>query len=162
MVNLRQPGDVAQILLSVLFLAIMIIACLWIVRPFVLGFARAATVVVATAFTLAFAETAVWSPRPAVLVMTLLLFLLFIIPIALLVNSPVDSSGPVIRAVTSGDMTLPDLAWLNSIPVVGAKLYSGWHSLLEMGGSALMAKVRPYIGTTTTGLWGRLRTSVAS
>lgn len=87
---------------------------------------------------------------PAVLVMTLLLFLLFIIPIALLVNSPVDSSGPVIRAVTSGDMTLPDLAWLNSIPVVGAKLYSGWHSLLEMGGSALMAKVRPYIGTTTT------------
>ncbi len=64
MVNLRQPGDVAQILLSVLFLAIMIIACLWIVRPFVLGFARAATVVVATAFTLAFAETAVWSPRP--------------------------------------------------------------------------------------------------
>ena len=94
--------------------------------------------------------------------MTLLLFLLFIIPIALLVNSPVDSSGPVIRAVTSGDMTLPDLAWLNSIPVVGAKLYSGWHSLLEMGGSALMAKVRPYIGTTTTGLWGRLRTLVAS
>ncbi len=32
--------------------------------------------------------------------MTLLLFLLFIIPIALLVNSLVDSSGPVIRAVT--------------------------------------------------------------
>ena len=48
MVNLRQPRDVAQILLSVLFLAIMIIACLWIVRPFVLGFAWAATVVVAT------------------------------------------------------------------------------------------------------------------
>jgi quinol-cytochrome oxidoreductase complex cytochrome b subunit len=48
MVNLRQPRDVAQILLSVLFLAIMIIACLWIVQPFVLGFAWAATVVVAT------------------------------------------------------------------------------------------------------------------
>ena len=48
MVNVRQPRDVAQILLSVLFLAIMIIACLWIVRPFVLGFAWAATVVVAT------------------------------------------------------------------------------------------------------------------
>jgi hypothetical protein len=48
MVNLRQPRDVAQILLSVLFLAIMIIACLWIVQPFVLGFAWASTVVVAT------------------------------------------------------------------------------------------------------------------
>lgn len=87
--------------------------------------------------------------------MTLLLFLLFIIPVALLVNSLVDSSGPVIRAVTSGDLTPPDLAWLNSIPVVGAKLYSGWHGLLEMGGSALMAKVHPYIGTTTTWFVGQ-------
>ncbi len=38
---------------------------------------------------------------------------------------------------------------------MGAKLYSGWHSLLEMGGSALMAKVRPYIGTTTTWFVGQ-------
>ncbi|WP_050393881.1 AI-2E family transporter YdiK, partial [Salmonella enterica] len=37
----------------------------------------------------------------------------------------------------------------NNIPLVGAKLYAGWHSLLDMGGSAIMAKVRPYIGTTT-------------
>lgn len=48
MVNVRQPGDVAQILLSVLFLAIMIVACLWIVQPFILGFAWAGTVVIAT------------------------------------------------------------------------------------------------------------------
>lgn len=40
--------DVAQILLSVLFLAIMIVACLWIVQPFILGFAWAGTVVIAT------------------------------------------------------------------------------------------------------------------
>ncbi len=33
----------------------------------------------------------------AVLVMTLLLFLLFVIPIALLVNSPVDNSAPLIK-----------------------------------------------------------------
>lgn len=94
-----------------------------------------------------------WGRRSlAVLVMTLLLVLLFIIPIALLVNSIVDGSGPLIHAVTAGDMTLPDLAWLNSIPLVGAKLYAAWHSLLDMGGAAIMAKVRPYIGTTTTGL----------
>ena len=145
MVNLRQPRDVAQILLSVLFLALMIIACLWIVQPFILGFAWAATVVVATWPLLLRLQKLLFGRRGlAVLVMTLLL-----------VNSLVDSSGPVIRAVTSGDLTLPDLAWLNSIPVVGAKLYSGWHSLLEMGGSALMAKVRPYIGTTTTWFVGQ-------
>ncbi len=83
---------------------------------------RAATVVVATWPLLLRLQKLLFGRRGlAVLVMTLLLFLLFIIPIALLVNSLVDSSGPVIRAVTSGDLTLPDLAWLNSIPVVGAK-----------------------------------------
>ena len=72
-----------------------------------------------------------------------------------MVNSIVDGSGPLIHAVTAGDMTLPDLAWLNSIPLVGAKLYGAWHSLLDMGGSAIMAKVRPYIGTTTTWFVGQ-------
>jgi predicted PurR-regulated permease PerM len=95
MVNLRQPRDVAQILLSVLFLAIMIIACLWIVQPFVLGFAWASTVVVATWPLLLRLQKLLFGRRGlAVLVMTLLLFLLFIIPIALLVNSLVD---PVAR-----------------------------------------------------------------
>ena len=98
----------------------MIIACLWIVRPFVLGFAGRDRRRRHRPLLLRLQKLLFGRRGPAVLVMTLLLFLLFIIPIALLVNSPVDSSGPVIRAVTSGDMTLPDLAWLNSIPVVGA------------------------------------------
>ena len=54
MVNVRQPRDVAQILLSVLFLAIMIVACLWIVQPFILGFAWAGIVT--------FAKDHVWPP----------------------------------------------------------------------------------------------------
>lgn len=133
MVNVRQPVDVAQILLSVLFLAIMIVACLWIVQPFILGFAWAGTVVIATAGIVTFAKIMFGRRSLAVLVMTLLLVMVFIIPIALLVNSIVDGSGPLIKAISSGDMTLPDLAWLNTIPVIGAKLYAGWHNLLDMG-----------------------------
>ena len=156
MVNLRQPRDVAQILLSVLFLAIMIVACLWIVQPFILGFAWAGTVVIATWPVLLRLQKIMFGRRSlAVLVMTLLLVMVFIIPIALLVNSIVDGSGPLIKAISSGDMTLPDLAWLNTIPVIGAKLYAGWHNLLDMGGTAIMAKVRPYIGTTTTWFVGQ-------
>jgi predicted PurR-regulated permease PerM len=86
--------------------------------------------------------------------MTLLLFLLFIIPIALLVNSLVD---PVARLFAPfqrrSDAAGSRLAEQHSGG--GRKLYSGWHSLLEMGGSALMAKVRPYIGTTTTWFVGQ-------
>lgn len=61
MVNVRQPRDVAQILLSVLFLAIMIVACLWIVQPFILGFAWAGTVVIAT-WPVLRCKDHVWSP----------------------------------------------------------------------------------------------------
>lgn len=156
MVNVRQPRDIAQVLLSVLFLAIMIVACLWIVQPFILGFAWAGTIVIATWPVLLRLQKLLWGRRSlAVLVMTLLLVLLFVIPVALLVNSIVDGSGPLIHAVTGGDMTLPDLAWLNSIPLVGAKLYAGWHNLLDMGGAAIMAKVRPYLGATTTWFVGQ-------
>ncbi len=97
----------------------------------------------------------------AVLVMTLLLVMVFIIPIALLVNSIVDGSGPLIKAISSGDMTLPDLARLNTIPVIGAKLYARLAQFAGYGGTAIMAKVRPYIGTTTTGSLGRRRISGA-
>ncbi|MGK4733962.1 AI-2E family transporter YdiK, partial [Salmonella enterica] len=41
MVNVRQPRDIAHVLLSVLLLAIMLVACLWLVQPFILGFAWA-------------------------------------------------------------------------------------------------------------------------
>ncbi|XTZ36713.1 AI-2E family transporter YdiK [Salmonella enterica] len=156
MVDQRQSRDVPQILLSVLFLAIMIIACLWVVRPFILGFAWAGTVVIATWPLLLCLQRLLFGRRSlAVVVMMILLILLFIIPIALLVNSLVDTSGPVIHAVTTGAMSPPDLAWLNSIPLIGSKLYTGWHNLLDMGGSAIVTKVRPYIGTTTTWFIGQ-------
>ncbi|MDR9963508.1 hypothetical protein KIF59_00655 [Enterobacter cloacae subsp. cloacae] len=75
-----------------LFLALMIIACLWIVQPFHTWFrlgrdgSRDLQPVLLRLQKLLFGRRGL-----AVLVMTLLLFLLFIIPIALLVNSLVDS-----------------------------------------------------------------------
>ncbi|WP_039058225.1 AI-2E family transporter YdiK [Enterobacter sp. Bisph1] len=156
MVDLRQSRDVPQIMLSVLFLALMIIACLWVVQPFILGFAWAGTVVIATWPLLLRLQYTLFGRRSlAVLVMMLLLILLFIIPVALLVNSLVDSGGPVVHAISTGAITPPDLAWLNSIPYVGGKLYAGWHNLLDMGGSAFMSRLRPYAGATTTWFVGQ-------
>ncbi|MBF3320893.1 AI-2E family transporter YdiK, partial [Leptospira borgpetersenii serovar Hardjo-bovis] len=80
MVKLRQPMDVPQILLSVLFLSVMIIACLWIVQPFILGFAWAGTVVIATWPLLLRLQKMLWGRRSlAVLVMVLILIMLFVI-----------------------------------------------------------------------------------
>lgn len=156
MVKNPQSVDVTQILLSVMFLLLMIIACLWIVQPFILGFAWAGTVVIATWPLLLRLQHLLWGRRGlAVLAMTLLLLILFIVPIALLVNSMVDNSGPLVKWATSGHMDLPKFEWLNAIPLVGDKLYGSWNTLVDSGGSAIMAKVRPYIGTTTTWFIGQ-------
>ncbi|WP_159871114.1 MULTISPECIES: AI-2E family transporter YdiK [unclassified Raoultella] len=156
MINDRQPRDIPQVLLSVLFLSLIIVSCLWVVQPFILSFAWAGTVVIATWPVLLRLQRLLFGKRAlAVLVMTVLLFLLFVIPIALLVNSLVDNSAPLIKMFTTGSVSLPDFAWLNSIPLIGGKLYSAWHGLLDMGGAAIMAKIRPYIGTTTTWFVGQ-------
>ncbi len=116
MINPHQPRDIPQILLSVLFLALIIISCLWVVQPFILSFAWAGTVVIATWPVLLRLQRVLFGKRLlAVLAMTLLLFLLFVIPIALLVNSLVDNSVPLIKLISSGNVTLPDFAWLNSV-----------------------------------------------
>ncbi len=78
----RQPRDVAQILLSVLFLAIMLWHVCGLFNPLfsalhgpVRGYRHLAGIVT-------FAKDHVWPPPLAVLVMTLLLVMVFIIPIA--------------------------------------------------------------------------------
>lgn len=153
----NQRVDIPRVLLSVLFLSIMIIACMWVVQPFILGFAWAGTVVIATWPVLLRLQRLLWGRRSlAVLVMTLLLTLLFVIPIALLVNSIVDNSGPVVNWATAGHMSPPELNWLRDIPLVGDKLWQSWHNLLQSGGRALMAKVQPYIGATTNWFVGQI------
>ncbi|STQ80311.1 putative inner membrane protein [Hafnia alvei] len=88
-----------------------------------------------------------WGKRwIAVLLMTLLLLLLFIIPIALVIGSLIDNSGPVLEWASSAkNWSIPDLLWLKSIPAVGHKLYNSWHSMLAGGGSIIIAKIQPYI-----------------
>ncbi len=40
--------DLPRIIFGVLFIAIMIVACFWVIQPFILGFAWAGMVVIAT------------------------------------------------------------------------------------------------------------------
>ncbi|WP_437611107.1 AI-2E family transporter YdiK [Erwinia sp. V71] len=150
MKNLQRGTDIPQMLFSLMFITIMIVACFWVVQPFILGFAWASMVVIATWPLMLKLQGWLWGRRVlAVTAMTLLLILLFIIPIALLVNSLIDNSAPVIAWATSGHIQLPQLQWLNDIPMVGQRLYRSYHKLLGGGGAALMTTIQPYIGRTT-------------
>ncbi|CAI0807916.1 putative inner membrane protein [Serratia proteamaculans] len=144
--------DLPRLIFGVMFIVIMIVACFWVVQPFILGFAWAGMVVIATWPLLIKLQRILWGRRSlAVIVMTLLLILLFILPISLLVSSVVDNSAPIVAwASTPGKLHIPDLAWLQSIPMIGDKIYTSYHTLVNAGGTALVAKVQPYFGQTAT------------
>lgn len=152
MYNSQHKYDLPRIMFGVLFVSLMIVACLWVVRPFILGFAWASMIVIATWPVLIKLQNIFWGKRwIAVLLMTMLLLLLFIIPIALVIGSLIDNSGPVLDWASSAkNWSVPDLLWLKSIPAVGHKLYNSWHSMLAGGGSIIIAKIQPYIGQTIT------------
>lgn len=146
----KKVWDLPQIVFSLMFIILMIVACFWVVQPFVLGFAWASMVVIATWPLMIKLQGLLWGRRSlAVIAMTLLLILLFVLPVSVLVNSLIDSSGPVIAWASAGHIQLPDMHWMNSIPLVGRKLFSAYHNLVQGGGSALMTKVQPYIGRTS-------------
>jgi len=150
MKNVYKGWDLPQIVFTLLFIGIAIIACFWVIQPFILGFAWASMVVIATWPLMIKLQGWLWGRRSlAVIAMTLLLLLVFIIPIALLVNSLLDNSAPVIALINSGHLAIPELKWLQNIPMVGDKLFSAWNTLVAGGGSAMLAKLQPYIGRTT-------------
>jgi len=150
MKNAQKDWDLPQIVFSLLFISLTIVACFWGVQPFILGFAWASMVVIATWPLMIKIQGLLWGRRGlAVLVMTLLLILVFIIPVAVLVNSLIENVPPLLSWLSSGHLQMPDLHWLRSIPLVGRKLYSAYHNLLAGGGSALITQVQPYIGRTT-------------
>ncbi|RYC43416.1 AI-2E family transporter YdiK [Pectobacterium zantedeschiae] len=146
--------DLARILFSLVFITIMIIACFWVVQPFILGFSWACMVVIATWPMLIKLQALLWGRRSlAVLVMTFLLILLFIVPIGILVSSVVDNSSALMSwGARQENFSPPTLEWLASIPLIGDKLFNSWQALLQSGGSGLFAKVQPYFGKTATWL----------
>lgn len=103
--------DLPKLMFGVIFIMGMIIASFWVIQPFVMGFAWAGMVVIATWPLLIRLEKLLWGRRSlAVVVMTILLILLFVIPIALLVSSLVENSAPLIQWASSpSNLRMPNV-----------------------------------------------------
>lgn len=151
---LRQFQDLPRIIFSVIFITMMTIGCFWVIQPFILGFTWALMVVIATWPLLIKIQYLLWGCRSlAVLAMTILLLLLFVLPVSMLVNQIVDSSAPLVAWATQPEqLSMPALFWLQDLPMIGKKLYSTWQTLISSGGSPLMSKIQPYIGKSASWL----------
>ncbi|ACY84623.1 AI-2E family transporter YdiK [Edwardsiella piscicida] len=142
--------DLARIIFGSLFIALLIISCLWVVQPFILGFTWASMVVIATWPVLIWLQNHLWGKRwIAVVLMTLLLLLLFVLPIGMVITSLIGNAGPILDwAANARSWQMPQMEWLQTLPLIGAKLYASWQGLMNEG--VLVTKIQPYIGQGIT------------
>lgn len=147
-----QHPDIGRTTLSVLFIGGLIVASLWVMRPFLPAILWATTLVLATWPLLLWVQRRAGNRRSvAVFVMTLAILLVLIIPLWLAVSTVVtniDLIGDLLRTVLSLRMPAPP-AWLVDMPVVGTAALNAWTRLQSADVQEFLSKLTPYAGTLT-------------
>ena len=144
--------DLAQLTLAVLFIAGLIVTCLWIVRPFLPAVIWGATLVIATWPIMRRLQARLWDSRGlATIVMTLALLLVIVVPFWLAIGTIVTNSGQIVQwAETLASMNLPPPpTWIAEIPLVGPSITHAWENIGDTGRRELLQKARPYAGMLT-------------
>jgi len=145
----RSP-DITRIVLFVLVIGILLAGSVWTLLPFLSGLIWATTIAVATWPTLLQLERLAGGRRwVAVLVMTLLVLLVFIVPFALAINALLDAanqSPTVMNAFLAHGLDQPP-KWVANIPLIGDQLDERWQTIADGGPAALAAVVQPYART---------------
>jgi predicted PurR-regulated permease PerM len=150
----RSPSrDLTRTTFAVLFIGALLGASLWILRPF-LGPTIWATMVVITSWPLMRRiEARLWGRRAlAVAVMTVMLLLLFIVPLTLAILTIVDNADRLAEwAHLAATYHLPDTvpAWLVQLPLVGGLAERAWGQATAMGLQDLLPRLSPYAGNLT-------------
>ncbi|TFG51684.1 MAG: AI-2E family transporter YdiK [Gemmatimonadales bacterium] len=141
--------DLAQTTLGVLLIGVMIAGTFWVMRSFLPMIIWATTITVATwplllRFERWFGHRRGW----AVAAMTLLLLLLFVVPLATAFTAIVDHLPGLQEQVQRvRDVGLaPAPAWFLKIPLLGSRLTDGWNELARLSQDELAARLQPYLG----------------
>jgi predicted PurR-regulated permease PerM len=142
--------DLPRITLGVLALGTMIAASLWIMLPFVLSVAWAATIVIATWPILTGLQARFGGRRgAAVTVMVVALLALVVTPIwlgAAAVASNVDRIGEFMRSLAIQGLPPPP-DWLHRIPLLGERLVEKWQGYAG-NPEAVVTRLQPYARRT--------------
>jgi predicted PurR-regulated permease PerM len=146
-----QP-ELTRTVLGVIFLAALIVASLWILRPFIAAAIWATMIVVATWPVMLRFQVRLWRRRaPAVAAMTLILLLVFVVPLTLAIGTIVLNADEIVAALKSlAGFRMPALpGWVADLPFVGAKVVIAWEQAAASGLEGLVARLIPYAGSVT-------------
>lgn len=148
--DLPMTDDVAEIkpnltqyTLGIAFIAMFALASLWVLSPFLLAFCWASTIVIATWPMMTVAQARLGGYRSlAVLAMTSLLLLVFILPLFLVVLTLLSHSQDILTWVNSASALQIPVApnWVVGLPLVGERLAVYWNEMVSTG----FATIKPY------------------
>ena len=141
--------DLTRATLAVLFIGTLIVACFWILLPFLISILWATTIVVTTWPVLLRLQAWFRGKRwPAVTVMTVLLLLVVIVPFTLAVATivaRVDSISALGKSLATFTVPLPP-DWVGGIPIAGPKIAASWRQVAALPPETLSARLTPYVG----------------
>ena len=148
----QQKTNLAEVTLGVLAVGALLAASLWILRPFIGPLIWAAMVVVASWPLMRWLQVRFGGRRwPAVTVMSLLLLLVFIVPMTMAIATIVGNTDRLViwaKAVAAFRLEAPP-PWLADLPMVGPLLVDIWQQLLDAGVDGLFERLAPYAGNLT-------------
>jgi predicted PurR-regulated permease PerM len=125
---------------------VLIVGSFWILRPFLLSLLWAITIVVATWPLMLMLQARVKRRAVAVAMMTGAMLLVFIVPVALAIDTLVEHTDTMTRwaqlLATAPIPVPPD--WILGIPVIGQKVAEAWNELAAGGREGLLTRVAPY------------------
>jgi predicted PurR-regulated permease PerM len=139
--------DLPRTTLGVMFLGGLTLASFWILQPFLPAFIWSVMVVVATWPMRKRLERRFGGRRgPAVAVMTVVMLLVFVVPLVLaigLIADYTDDAAAWINGLASRPLPQPP-GWVAGLPVVGERVAAGWTNLAASGFPEVVARVEPY------------------
>ena len=139
--------DLTRTTLGVLFIGLLIVATLWILRPFMAPTIWATMIAVSTWPMLRWFEARLWGRRGlAVLVMSLLILMLLVVPLMLAIGTIVRHADEIVVQATmlSGFKLPPPPPWVANLPLVGERAAQLWEQAAATGSVGLLAKLAPY------------------
>ena len=139
--------DLLRITLALFFICGMTLASLAILKPFLPALTWAIMVVISTWPLMLRVQRWLGNRRSlAVLAMTIVMLMVFVVPLVIAVGMVIDNAkeiGQWVSSLASIHLPLPP-DWLKGLPLVGASADAGWREIAEAGPGELARRLRPY------------------
>ncbi len=145
--------DLTRTVLAILIIGGLIVASIWILRPFLAATIWSTMIVVTTWPVLRTLQSRLWGKRwLATAVMTVVLLLVFVIPFSAAIGTIVTHSDTIVDwADRLSEVKVPPPPdFVEKIPIVGDKAANVWREHADKGSEELVEIVKPYVGRVTT------------